>query len=86
MQLSLFWRTFLMIGALIVASVLSELQFVRVFDRSPPDQQLAWEITSVINLTRVALVNTRAENRPALLATLADEEGIRVTHLSPQTG
>lgn len=83
MQLSLFWRTFLMIGALIVASVLSALQFVRIFDRSPPDQQLAWEITSVINLTRVALVNTRAENRPALLASLALEEGIRVTPLEP---
>ncbi len=83
MQLSLFWRTFLMIGALIVASVLSALQFVRMFDRSPPDQKLAWEITSVINLTRVALVNTRAENRPALLASLAREEGIRVTPLEP---
>jgi two-component system, OmpR family, osmolarity sensor histidine kinase EnvZ len=83
MQLSIFWRTFLMIGALIVASVLSALQLVRVFDRSPRDQQLAWEITSVINLTRVALVNTRTEQRPALLAALAREEGIRVTPLEP---
>ncbi len=83
MQFSIFWRTFLMIGALIVASVLSALQLVWVFDRSPPDQQLAWEITSVINLTRVALVNTRAEKRPALLAALALEEGIRVTPLEP---
>lgn len=70
-----------MIGALIVVSVLSALQFVRVFDRSPREQQLAWEITSVINLTRVALVNTRADGRLSLLATLAREEGVRVTPL-----
>lgn len=83
MQVSLFWRTFLMIGPLIVLSVLAALQFVKMFDRAPPDQRLAWEITSVINLTRVALVNTRSEHRSALLASLAREEGIRVTPLEP---
>lgn len=81
MPISLFWRTFLMIGALIVVSVLAALQLARMFDRSPPEQQLAWEITSIINLTRVALVNTPSDKRPILLGELAREEGVLVTPL-----
>ena len=70
-----------MIGALIIVSILSSLQLVRLFDRSPPDQQLAWEITSVINLTRVALVNSVGERRQLLLGEMARDEGVRVTPL-----
>ena len=83
MRVSLFWRTFLMIGALIVVSVLAALQLVRVFDRSPPDQQLAWEIASVVNLTRTALINSQGERRTALLSELAREERVRVVPLEP---
>ena len=81
MQFSLFWRTFLMIGALIVVSILLSLQLVRRFDPSPPDQSLAWEVTSVINLTRVALLNSVGDRRQMLLSEIARDEGVRVTPL-----
>ena len=79
----LFWRTYFLIGSLIVASVFSSLQLVQVFDQSPPDQQLAWEIASVINLTRSALVNTSGARRMALLSEFARHEGVRVTPREP---
>lgn len=82
-RLSLFWRTFLLIVALIILSVMSALQAVRVFDRSPPARQLAWELASVVNLTRSALVNSRGEMRGMLLAELAAEEGVHVLPAEP---
>ncbi len=81
MRISLFWRTFLMIATLIVASVLGTLQLALFVDRSPPEQQLAWEITSVVNLTRSALVSSEGERRRALLDELAREEHVLVTPL-----
>lgn len=83
MRVSLFWRTFLFIAPVIVASVLLTMQLLRQFDRSPPEQQLAWEIASVVNLTRTALVNTPADRRLLLLRELSTEEGVRVYPLEP---
>ena len=81
MRISLFWRTFLLIAPVIALSTLVTLQLLRQFDRSPPEQQLAWEIASIVNLTRTALVNTPAERRQLLLRELAHEEGVRVVPL-----
>ena len=81
MRISLFWRTFLLIAPVIALSTLVTLQLLRQFDRSPPEQQLAWEIASIVNLTRTALVNTPAERRQLLLRELAHEEGVRVIPL-----
>ena len=83
MRVSLFWRTFLLIGGLIVVSLLAALQLVRTFDRAPPEQQLAWEIASVVNLTRSALVSAQGERRLLLLSELARDEGVRVMPLEP---
>ena len=81
MRVSLFWRTFLLIGGLIVTSLLGTLQMVREIDRSPPEQQLAWEIASIVNLTRSALVSSQGERRRQLLDELVRVEGVRVTPL-----
>lgn len=78
MRISLFWRTFGLVTALIVFSLAATLQLVRVFDRAPPEQQLAWEIASVVNLTRSALVSSQGERRSALLDELARDEGVRI--------
>jgi two-component system osmolarity sensor histidine kinase EnvZ len=78
MRVSLFWRTFLLVGGLIVASLLATLQLARVFERAPPEQKLAWEIASIVNLTRSALVSSEGERRRQLLDELAREEGVRV--------
>ncbi|MFT3804115.1 MAG: ATP-binding protein [Burkholderiaceae bacterium] len=81
MRVSLFWRSFLLIAPMIAINALMTLQLLRQFDQSPPEQQLAWEIASVVNLTRTALVNTPAERRQLLLRELANEEGVRILPL-----
>ena len=81
MPLSLFWRTFLLIAALVVACLMLMIQLIRVFDPAPPEQKLAWEVASVVNLTRSALVSAQTDRRYQLLAALAREEGVRVVPL-----
>ncbi len=83
MRISLFWRTFLLIGGLIVFCLAASLQFVRSFERVPPDQRLAWEVASVVNLTRSALISSQGERRWRLLDELAREEDVRVAPLEP---
>ena len=82
-RISLFWRTFLMLATLIAASLAATLGSLKLLDPAPPEQQLAWEIATVLNLTRSALVSADAERRLALLDELAREEGVRVLPLEP---
>lgn len=83
MRVSLFWRTFLLTAALVVLSLAAAWQTMRVLDPTPPEQRLAWEIASVVNLTRSALVSSEAARRRALLDELAQAEGVRVSVLEP---
>lgn len=80
-RISLFWRTFLMLATLIAASLAATLGSLKLLDPAPPEQQLAWEIATVLNLTRSALVSADAGRRLALLDELAREEGVRVLPL-----
>jgi len=82
-RISLFWRTFLMLAALIVASLAATLGAMRLLDPAPPEQRLAWELATVLNLTRSALVSADAERRLLLLDELARDEGVRVLPLEP---
>ncbi|MCP5264545.1 MAG: HAMP domain-containing protein [Burkholderiaceae bacterium] len=81
MRISLFWRTFLLIATLVAASLFALLGLLRILDRAPPQQRLAWEIASVVNLTRSALVSSQPERRLSLLRELARDEGVRVLPL-----
>lgn len=83
MRISLFWRTFLLIAALVACSLGAMLGLLRFLDRAPPEQRLAWEIASVVNLTRSALVSSQPERRMLLLRELARDEGVRVVPLEP---
>jgi two-component system osmolarity sensor histidine kinase EnvZ len=83
LRISLFWRTFLMLAALIAASLAATLASLKLLDPAPPEQQLAWELATVLNLTRSALVSADAGRRLALLDELAREEGVRVLPLEP---
>ncbi len=75
---SLLWRTFLLIAALILASVAAYFQIFRLYDREPRARQAAQMVASVVNLTRAALVSARPDLRRELLVELAEREGIRV--------
>lgn len=82
-RISLFWRTFALITGLVGASLAVLLVLLRVIDSAPPEQRLAWEVASIVNLTRSALVSSQPERRITLLRELANEEGIRVLPLEP---
>ena len=53
---SLFWRTLLLVLLLIVASLTAWLQSYRVLERVPRAQTIAQQVTSVVNITRAALL------------------------------
>lgn len=82
-RVSLFWRTFALLVFLVVSSIAALLVVLRFLDNAPPEQRLAWEVASVVNLTRSALVSSQPERRITLLRELANEEGIRVLPLEP---
>ena len=82
-RLSLFWRTFVLMAGLVLSSQAALLLVLSVFDSAPPEQRVAWEVASAVNLTRSALVSSQPERRITLLRELANEEGIRVLPLEP---
>jgi two-component system osmolarity sensor histidine kinase EnvZ len=75
---TLLWRAFLLIAALILASVAAYFQIFRLYDREPRARQAARMVVSVVNLTRAALVSARPDLRRELLVELAESEGIRI--------
>ena len=76
-----FWRTFLLLTGLVTASVISVFAAYRLLERAPPDQRLAWEITSIVNLTRSALLGSDPTRRMLMLEELVREEEVRVLPL-----
>lgn len=77
----LFWRTFLLILLLLAVSSAAWLQSFRLFEREPRAQQLAEQVISIANITRSALLYSDPIVRLALLADLADNQGIRIVPL-----
>ncbi len=82
-RISLFWRTFLLVCTLVLLSLSVAGGAAKLLDSTPPEQRLAWEISSVVNLTRSALVSSQAERRAALLDDLVRAEGVRIALLEP---
>ncbi len=80
---SLAVRAFVLITLLILVSLAASFQLFRAAERKPRAQQLAQMVVSVVNLTRAALLAADPEFRPALLAELAEEEGIRILPADP---
>ena len=75
---SLFWRTLLLVGILIVASLVAWLQSFRVFERAPRAETIAQQVVSIAQLTRAAVLYADPYVRRDLLAELARNEGIRI--------
>ncbi|MEN9315381.1 MAG: Osmolarity sensor protein EnvZ [Pseudomonadota bacterium] len=83
MRIRLFWRTFLLIGGLVALSLAATLRLTREFEHAPPERQIAWEIASIVNLTRSALVSSEGPRRSLLLDELARVEDVGVAPLEP---
>lgn len=83
-RISLFWRTFLLLALLIGVSLGTTVTIAGLLQRAPPEQRLAWELASVVNLTRSALISAEPDRRLALLDELAREEKVRVLPKEPE--
>lgn len=75
---SLLWRTFLLIGLLLLASLAAWLSILDATERQPRARAIAQQVASVVNLTRAALVTAAPEKRIELLRYLSLHEGIRI--------
>ena len=80
---SLLWRTVLLLALLMVAGHFAWLQLFRVSEREPRALQVAQQITSVINLTRAALITADPAKRIDLLRDLEQQEGVQVYIAEP---
>ncbi len=75
---SLLARSFLLIVVLLVLSLAASVAIFRHVQQEPRAQQMAQLVESVVNLTRAAVLSAAPEWRGALLAELAEAEGLRV--------
>ncbi len=82
-ELSLFWRTFILLGLLMLCSTLVWLLLFRTQEYEPRVLRNAHQIATVVNLTRNALIHTDAIARVSLLKTLAEEENVRLVIREP---
>lgn len=75
---SLLVRSFILIVVLIVLSLAASVAIFRHVQQEPHAKQMAQMVVSVVNLTRAAVLAAAPEWRSALLAELAEAEGLRV--------
>lgn len=75
---SLLWRTFLLIGLLLIASLIAWIYILDASERDPRARAIAQQVASIVNLTRAAIVTAAPEKRIELLRYLSQHEGIRV--------
>ena len=79
----LYWRTFLLIVLLVSASLATWFQSFRVLELGPQVEQTSRQITSLIDLTRLALIHSDPQYRVSLLDDLAKKEGIYIYARNP---
>lgn len=83
LELNLFWRTFFLLGLLLVGSILAWLQTLRALEFEPRTLQTAQQAASLVNLSRAALVHADPIARVSLIKTMADQEGVRIQPREP---
>lgn len=81
--ISLFWRTFLFLSALLLGCILAWFQTFRALEEEPRAVQSATQLASLVNLTRAALMHADAIARVSLIKTLVDQENVRIAVREP---
>lgn len=81
--LSLFWRTFFLLAALLGGGVLAWTQTFRVLESEPRAVQSAQQIASLVKLTRSALRSSDGINRVALIKGISNQESLRIAPREP---
>ena len=82
-QISLFWRTFVLLVLLILASSLVWFFSFRTLESESRALISARQISSAVNLTRSSLVHADAIYRTALIKNIADQEGLNIRPREP---
>lgn len=77
-RLGLFSRTFALLTGLMLVSLVMWLQVFFSVEEGPRATQMAQRVTSVVSITRSALIYAPSSVRPALLLDLATKESLRV--------
>ena len=83
MGLSLFWRTFFLLGLLLLGSILAWLQTLRALEFEPRAVQTAQQLASLVNLSRAALIYSDSIARVSLIKTMTEQEGVRIVPREP---
>jgi two-component system, OmpR family, osmolarity sensor histidine kinase EnvZ len=84
MRLNLFWRTFFLLGLLLVVSILAWLKTLHELEFEPRHLDKAQLLASLVNISRTALLHTDPASRATLLEQLAEQEGVRVLARLPE--
>jgi two-component system osmolarity sensor histidine kinase EnvZ len=74
----LFWRTFVLLGALTTMSMTAWVGMISIVQHEPQVQQISSQVISVVTITHAALTHSAPELRRELLFDLVSNEGIRV--------
>ncbi len=85
LQISLFWRTFVLLVLLILASSLVWYISFKALEYESRAQLAARQISSAVNLTRSSLVHADAIYRTALIKNISDQEGLYIRPREPRT-
>lgn len=81
--LSLFWRTFVLLGLLLAGGIFAWVQALRALEFEPRAVQEAQQIASLVNLSRSALSQADGINRITLLKSLSNGGPARVRPREP---
>ncbi len=81
--LSLFWRTFFLIGLLLASGVFAWTQTFRALEFEPRATQAAQQIASLVKLTRAALLSSDGINRIALIKGISNQESLKLAPREP---
>ena len=82
--ISLFWRTFFLLGLLLVGSVFAWTQILQEMELEPRTIQTANQIASVVNLSRAAVMHADAIARVSLFKTMKDQEHLIIRPREPK--
>ena len=82
--ISLFWRTFFLLGLLLVGSAIAWTQTLQEMELEPRTIQTANQIASVVNLSRAAVMHADAIARVSLFKTMKDQEQLIIRPHEPK--
>ncbi len=83
MGLNLFWRTFFLISALLLSSMVAWQQTFNAMEFEARVHETAEELGSQINLSRMALIYSDSITRVSLLKAFRDEQGLEFLPREP---